>query len=114
MAMISDNENRNDIVTIRELIADIALPQANESLFNQDFIDTINYTNNKLPKIIGMQSPIYRHIVDLKAEFETLKAQQKEMDKIFVKVKIDVAAIEAGSLRTTFISLTLVLVALLF
>ena len=86
------DENKNDIAEMKLLFSDITLPKQNQSLFNQEFIDTINYTNEKLPRILKMKETLFRHIKDLQAGLSILKEQQKEMDKIFARAKEGVLA----------------------
>lgn len=110
------DESKADIERMNEHLNRISFPGQNESLFSQEFIDTLNYANDKLPKILGMKEPIYRHLLDLRNEFQVLKDQQGEFDKIFVKAHADVSTAglaSSGSHRNTVISLAIVGLSLL-
>jgi hypothetical protein len=105
------DENKNDIAEMKLLFSDITLPKQNQSLFNQEFIDTINYTNEKLPRILKMKETLFRHIKDLQAGLSILKEQQKEMDKIFARAKEGVLAEKSSPTMKTAISLVVLMLA---
>ena len=110
------DENKADIQRMTELINRISFPGQNQSLFSQEFIDTLNYANDKLPKILDMKEPVYRHILDLRSELQVIKDQQVEFDKIFAKAHTDVAhaeALKSASARNTYIGMALAVFALL-